>query len=150
MYEGASETPNRTYGPIDQPLIRYADVVLMLAEAINEQRGGDPEAISLVNSIRQRVGMPALRNVTGQTDLRERIRNESRWELAIEGINYFDELRWGTWKEKKFYDGAGARQIWGENQYNYFWAGDHITTWPIPRVEIERNSNLQQSAGWID
>jgi starch-binding outer membrane protein, SusD/RagB family len=150
VYEGASETPNRAFGPIDQPLIRYADVVLMLAEAINEQRGGDPEAVNLVNSIRQRAGMPALQNVGGQSGLREKIRNERRWELAIEGINYFDELRWGTLKDKKFYTGAGARQVWGENQYNYFWAGDHITTWPIPRVEIERNNNLQQNQGWID
>jgi starch-binding outer membrane protein, SusD/RagB family len=150
VYEGASETPNRAFGPIDQPLIRYADVVLMLAEAINEQRSGDAEAVNLVNSVRQRAGMPNLQNVTGQADLRERIRNERRWELAIEGINYFDELRWGTWTEKKFYDGAGARQIWGENQYSYFLAGDYITTWPIPRVEIERNSNLVQNPGWID
>ncbi len=149
VYEGASETPHHRYGPIDQPLIRFADVVLMLAEAINEQRGGNQEAIDLVNSIRQRAGMPGLQNVTGQADLRDRIRNERRWELALEGIIFFDELRWGTWKDN-FYEGAGARQIWGENQYNYYWAGDYITTWPIPRVEIERNSNLTQNPGWID
>jgi hypothetical protein len=85
----------------------------MLAEAINEQRGGDAEAINLVNSIRQRAGMPDLTGVSGQEDLRERIRNERRWELAMEGINLFDEMLWGTWKAKKFYPGNGTKEIWG-------------------------------------
>lgn len=151
VYEGGSQTPDAYYCPTDQPLIRYADVLLMLAEAINEQRGGDNEAISLVNQVRNRAGMPDLLNIEGQSDLRERIRNERRWELALEGINLFDELRWGTWKEKKFYAGNGTKQIWGgPNTFNYNWKGDYIYTWPIPRDEVERNSNLIQSNGWID
>lgn len=151
VYEGANETPDPWYCPTDQPLIRYADVVLMLAEAINEQRGSDAEAISLVNSIRQRAGMPPLSGVSGQDDLRERIRNERRWELAMEGINLFDEMRWGTWKDKKFYPGNGTKEIWGgPNRFNYNWKGDYLYTWPIPRNEIERNKNLQQTPGWIE
>ncbi|MGB9747539.1 MAG: RagB/SusD family nutrient uptake outer membrane protein [Bacteroidales bacterium] len=151
VYEGANETPNAWYCPTDQPLIRYADVVLMLAEAINEQRGGDAEAINLVNSIRQRAGMPDLTGVSGQEDLRERIRNERRWELAMEGINLFDEMRWGTWKAKKFYPGNGTKEIWGgPNRFNYTWKGDYLYTWPIPRNEVERNPNLQQTPGWLE
>jgi hypothetical protein len=151
VYEGGNETPDAWYCPTDQPLIRYADVLLMLAEAINEQRGGDAEAVNLVNTVRQRAGMPDISGVSGQADLRERIRNERRWELSMEGINLFDEMRWGTWKDKKFYSGNGTKQIWGgQNTFNYNWKGDYLYTWPIPRDEVERNSNLQQTPGWIE
>ena len=157
VYEGSNETPNRQYGPIDQPLIRYADVVLMLAEAINEQRF-DKEAIDLVNSVRERAGVIALQNgdgtlptfVSGQDNLRERIRNERRWELALEGINLFDEMRWGTWKEVKFHEGNGIQEIWGTNNASYSWRGDYLYNWPIPRTEREMNENLEQNDGWID
>ena len=157
VYEGASETPDRNYGPIDQPLIRYADVVLMLAEAINEQRFSD-EAISLVNSVRTRAGVIALQRadaskptyVSNQADLRERIRNERRWELALEGINLFDEMRWGTWKEKKFTPGNGIKQIWGTVTSPYSWRGDYLYNWAIPQTEVERNRNLIQNPGWIN
>ncbi len=157
VYEGASETPARDYGPIDQPLIRYADVVLMLAEAITEQRYSD-EAITLVNSVRTRVGAPALQDtdaskptyVSGQANLRERIRNERRWELALEGINLFDEMRWGTWKDKKFYPGNGIKQVWGTITSPYSWRGDYLYNWAIPQTEVEMNKNLVQNPGWIN
>ena len=157
VYEGASETPARDYGPIDQPLIRYADVVLMLAEAINEQ-GFKVEAINLVNSVRTRAGVVALQNtdaskptyVNTQTAMRDRIRNERRWELALEGVNLFDEMRWGTWKDKKFQTGNGIKQIWGTITSPYSWRGDYINNWAIPQTEVEMNKNLTQNAGWIN
>jgi hypothetical protein len=157
VYEGASETPARDYGPIDQPLIRYADVVLMLAEAINEQ-GFKDEAITLVNSVRARVGVVALQKddatkptyVNSQATLRERIRNERRWELALEGINLFDEMRWGTWKDKKFYTGNGIKQTWGTLTSPYSWRGDYLYNWAIPQTEVEMNKNLVQNSGWIN
>ncbi|MCX6328340.1 MAG: RagB/SusD family nutrient uptake outer membrane protein [Bacteroidia bacterium] len=157
VYEGNTELIDRDYGPIDQPLIRYADVVLLLAEAINEQRYPDQEAIDLVNSVRTRAGVIALQNtnaslptyISGQDNLRERIRNERRWELACEGINLFDEMRWGTWKDKKFYPGNGVKQVWGKVIVPYSWRGDYLYKWPIPQTEIEMNSNLVQNGGWV-
>lgn len=157
VYEGSTETPSREYGPIDQPLIRYADVVLLLAEAINEQ-GFKTEAVNLVNSVRTRAGHVALQTtdaslptyVNNQANMRERIRNERRWELALEGINLFDEMRWGTWKEKKFTTGNGIKQIWGTLTSPYSWRGDYITKWAIPQTEVEMNSNLVQNPGWIN
>lgn len=156
VYEG-TETPARDYGPIDQPLIRYADVVLLLAEAINEQ-GFKEEAVSLVNSVRTRAGAVALTStnassptfVATQANLRERIRNERRWELALEGINLFDEMRWGTWKEKKFAAGNGIKQIWGTLTTPYSWRGDYISNWAIPQTEVEMNKNIIQNEGWIN
>lgn len=157
VYEGASETPARDYGPIDQPLIRYADVVLLLAEAINEQ-GFKDEVVTLVNSVRSRAGTVALQNtdplkptyVNNQANMRERIRNERRWELALEGVNLFDEMRWGTWKDKKFYTGNGVKQIWGGLVGPFAWRGDYLYNWAIPQTEVEMNKNLTQNAGWVN
>lgn len=156
--EGTTEIVNRRYVPIDVPLIRYADVLLLLAEAINEQRF-DPDAISIVNQVRGRAGCALLQStngdlptyVSGQDNLRERIRNERRWEFNMEGINLFDELRWGTWHEKKFAPGSGEKQIWGElDGAGYFWPGDYYYKWAIPRTEVEMNSNIKQNDGWLD
>jgi hypothetical protein len=157
VYEGNAETPARDYGPTDFALIRYADVLLMWAEALNEQ-GLTSDAIAKTNEVRARAGVQVLQNtnaalptfITGQTDLRERIRNERRVEFPNEGINFFDEMRWKSWKDKAFADGNGVKQIWGKVVYAYSFKGDYIYTWPIPAVEIERNPNLTQNTGWIN
>ncbi len=152
--EGASEIPNRSYSPIDFPLIRYADILLNLAEALNEQNK-TAEAIQYVNMVRDRAEVALLNSneytqVKGQSDLRERIRNERRWEFNGEGVTFFDEVRWKTWGDSKFAKGSGLKQIWGQTQYSYLWAGDYIYNWPIPRTEVEMNSNLIQTEGWVD
>ena len=154
--EGASEIPNRSYSPIDIPLIRYADVVLSLAECLNEQgqQSQIDEAIQLVNQVRERAGVAALNSnqytqVNGQEDLRTRIRNERRWEFAGEGVNFFDEMRWKTWHETKFFAGAGLKQIWGQPQYTHSWAGDYLYSWAIPKAEMQVNSNLTPNEGWL-
>jgi hypothetical protein len=154
VYEGISETINRSYGPTDFPIIRYADVLLMWAEALNEQ-GLTSDAVAKVNEVRARAGVGLLNSntataVAGQDDLRERIRNERRVEFPNEGINYFDELRWKSWKDKVFYAGNGVKQVWGANVYTYSFQGDYIYNWPIPLVETQRNPNLKQNDGWIN
>ena len=152
--EGSTEIPNRNYSDIDIPIIRFADIVLSLAECLNEQ-GKTNEAITWVNKVRSRAGIAELNSneyttVNGQEDMRKRIRNERRWEFAGEGVNFFDEMRWKTWKENKFFEGAGLKQIWGQAQYTHTWAGDYLYNWPIPRSERDMNPNLEQNAGWID
>lgn len=154
VYEGSTQLIDRTSGPIDFPVIRYADVVLMWAEALNEQ-SFSPEAITLVNLVRARAGVALLNSspattVTNQADLRERIRNERRVEFPNEGINYFDELRWKTWKDKVFSAGNGIKQIWGANVSTYSYVGDQILNWAIPASEIQMNNSLTQNPGWIN
>lgn len=80
--------------------------------------------------------------------MRNRIRNERRWEFAGEGINFFDEMRWKTWHETKFFEGAGLKQIWGQPQYTHTWVGDFIYSWAIPKSEIQVNGNLTPNDGW--
>ncbi|MEX6686994.1 RagB/SusD family nutrient uptake outer membrane protein [Danxiaibacter flavus] len=153
--EGSNEVLVRDQTPIDIPVIRYADVLLMWAEALNE-KSNVPAAIELVNAVRSRAGIALLQTgnanlptfVSGQADMRERIRNERRVEFACEGIDYFDELRWGTLKEKVFANGNGVLRVWGENITTYKYPGDYITTWPIPRAEVQRNSNITPTPGW--
>ncbi|WP_146902028.1 RagB/SusD family nutrient uptake outer membrane protein [Adhaeribacter aerolatus] len=155
VYEGNSELLTRDASPTDMPIIRYADVLLMWAEAINEQ-GFSQDAVNLVNQVRARAGVAPLQTtnaalptyVNTQVNMRERIRNERRREFPNEGINFFDEMRWKTLKEKVFATGNGARMVWETNVHTYSYLGDHLYNWAIPQVEIERNPNLKQNPGW--
>jgi hypothetical protein len=144
----------REYSPIDVPIIRYADVLLSLAEALNEQ-GKTNDAIPYVNMVRGRAGVALLGSnpyttVAGQDDLRDRIRREKRWELACEGTLYFDELRWGTWYDSKLFEGSGLKQCWGETSVSWTKNGDYYTKWPIPATERQLNTALTQNDGWVD
>jgi len=145
-----------TYNPLDIPLIRYADVLLGLAEAHNEQNEFD-DALACVNQVRARAGVAELNSadymgetVTSQEELRERIRKERKWELAGEQVLYFDELRWGTWKEDKFGNDNGLMHAWGGMIQKYNLGGDYYQLWPVPRSEVEKNDALVQNEGWIN
>lgn len=144
----------RQYSPIDVPLIRYADILLSLAEALNEQ-GMTDEAIPYINRVRERAGIAPLNSnqytqVAGQDDLRKRIQKEKRWELACEGVEYFDELRWGTWFESTMFEGAALKECWGTPVVEWLSVGAHSTIWPIPTAERQMNRNLTQNPGWMD
>lgn len=155
VHEGNNELLNRAFGPIDYPVIRFADVLLMRAEARIELNQLT-QAMADINRVRARVGMPPLQNtnsalptfVNGQSNLRDRLRNERRAEFPNEGINFFDEVRWRTWRNTAFRAGNGVAQVWGQNTAPYNWAGDFLYRWPIPQVEIERNPTLVQNPGW--
>ena len=142
--------------PFDIPLIRYADVLLGLAEAHNEQNEFD-EALACVNQVRARAGVAEINSadykgvqVTSQNELRERIRMERKWELAGEQVIYFDELRWGSWKEDKFGNDNGLMHAWGGMIQKYNLGGDYYQLWPVPRSETEKNDALKQNDGWIN
>ena len=154
------EYASSEYTGIDMPVFRYADVLLCLAEAVNEQ-GRTSEAIDYVNKVRDRAGVDELDSnswtaVEGQEDLRRRIIDEKHWEFAGEaGTVYEDELRWGVWHERRFLGSepgvdseAGLKQVWGENMSAYIYAGDFCNRWAIPQREKERNQNLVQNEGW--
>jgi len=89
---------------INFPLIRYADVLLSLSEAINEQSGPTAEAFELVNQVRRRafgkeiLTPDATVDLAGLTaeELRQAIREERKKEFVQEGQRWFDLVRWGT------------------------------------------------------
>ena len=146
-------------------LMRYAEVLLRRAECLNEL-GRTDEAVAVVNQVRTRAGHIALDSagypgtaVGGQDDLRERIRNEFYWELGGEDSMYFNELRWGTWLDRKFRDGTypgapmnsnGLMQVWGTTTYRWQCNGSYVRYWPIPAKEREMNPALTQNEGWRD
>lgn len=147
------ECTNETYNPVDVPIIRYAEVLIDLAEALNEQ-GRTPEAVKYLNMVRARAGVgqyntgdPALA-VSDIMDCRDRICKERRWELACEEVIYYDELRQGTWKDFRFAKGNGLCEPWGTPSYQVSWGGDAYLHWAIPAKEIEMNNNLKQNSGW--
>ncbi|MES2731687.1 MAG: RagB/SusD family nutrient uptake outer membrane protein [Bacteroidota bacterium] len=145
---------NVSFNPIDVPIFRYADVLLGLAEALNEQ-GKYQEAIPFLNQVRNRAQVAPLNEVGNSyvavgssSDLRLRIRKERKWELAGEEQLYYDELRWGTWQTDKFATGNGMLEVWGAPVYNYNWGGTAYLKWPIPSSETERNTKLIQNDNW--
>jgi hypothetical protein len=73
---------------------RYAEILLNYAEAQNEAVDADQSVYDAVNAIRTRAGMPALPAHLSRDEMRERIRNERRVELAYEEHRYFDVRRW--------------------------------------------------------
>ena len=73
--------------------MRYAEILLTYAEAKNEFSGPDQTVYDAINHVRRRAGQPEISGL-GQAELRERIRNERRVELAFENKRYFDIMRW--------------------------------------------------------
>jgi hypothetical protein len=78
----------------DWIFIRYAEVLLNYAEAKNEASGPDASVYSAINAIRKRAGMPDLEAGLSKDQMRAKIRNERRIELAFEEHRFFDIRRW--------------------------------------------------------
>lgn len=145
------EYTRRENCPIDEPIIRYADVLLMWAEALIEKNELSA-AQAIVKQVRDRVDMPTMDvYFSDQTIARNYVRDERRREFVGEGINFFDEMRWKTLKETKFeYGPKTSMQVWGgiaTGSPVYSWT-DYWYTWPVPRKELEINTNLQKTPGW--
>lgn len=129
-------------------IIRYADVLLMLAEALNEQGGQAKidEGIGLVNQVRTRATVATMATGMSQGDFRQAIIDERVLELTGEGHRFFDLVRWGLAD-----DYMGTTSIHGdhpkslsggifvENKHEYLW---------IPELELTANPNLQQNPGY--
>jgi hypothetical protein len=118
--------------------MRYADVLLMEAEALNE--AGHPDlAVVPLNKVRKRAKMKEYATTTSQTDLRAAIRMERWKELAFEGHRAFDLARWLT--------GDQLRQHYINVKYPFaenFEVGKHELL-PIPLVDMQANQNLVQN-----
>lgn len=145
---------------VDYPLIRYADVLLMLAEALVESGNYDYyEVCSYVDAVRQRgdVLMPTIENAEGKyhtlstDELRDVIRHERRVEFAIEGLRYSDIRRWKIGPEA-ISDCYSFVKITNtddpENPFTYYEKQLFVKRtfneakgylWPIPAIEIQTN-----------
>ena len=143
---------NRLHTPFAFPLIRFADVLLMLSEAYNEA-GQLDKAVTEFNKVRNRVGMPGLNSgpewmvVSNKEQMAERIRKERAVEFAGEGLRFSDLRRWGYEIAHKTLNNVDAVNIYGEPIYTHLFT-ERDMLWPIPGVERERNKELTQNPGW--
>lgn len=138
-------------GP-DQPggqdfyVIRYADVLLMRAEALAET-GQLTEVYPLLDQLRTRAKMPTVTQVNGtaltQAQLIAMVRAERRVELAMEGLRFFDVKRWG--EVEKAYDRVKADKI---GPYTAVYKGRQSEVFAIPQSEIDANDKLVQNPIW--
>ncbi|MEM7486863.1 MAG: RagB/SusD family nutrient uptake outer membrane protein [Bacteroidota bacterium] len=135
-YEVSSTGPDD--GGSDHIIIRFADVVLKYAEALNEN-GRTPEAIVQLDRIRSRAGLTGT-TATTQTDVRAAIRQERRFELIGEGKRWFDLKRYGTAIEvmNAFFAGGNVDNI-----------NENDLVLPIPQSQIDTDPGvIEQNEGY--
>lgn len=160
------ENYNQPKVPLNHRILRYADVLLMYAEACNEE-GDDGNARNALNAVRNRVG---LESVTSSGDqLRDAIRSERRLELACENHRLYDIRRWTDSNGKKVISnllGANGTFVkWNTNEAtadSYEWENQYEPSnkgetfieerdliFPIPLYEITMsNGSITQNPGW--
>jgi hypothetical protein len=131
----------------DWVYLRYAEILLMYAEAQNEISGPDATVYNAINAIRTRpsVNLPPLPAGLSQSDMRDRIHHERRIELAMEGQRYFDLKRWKLDRViiPTIKDPSGAARTFPLRD----------TLWPVPQSEMDvaityGNTNFKQTPGW--
>lgn len=144
------DAPIRRNSPVNFPLIRYADVLLMYAEAQNEAAGPSTAVYNAVNSVRARVGVAEVPAGLSQADLRTQIRLERFRELLFESHGYMDVRRWRTAHTNDPIFGLNhdvvdfryqklLTKVFKENR-------DYL--WPIPGQERDLNPLITQNPGY--
>ncbi|SEW25441.1 Starch-binding associating with outer membrane [Chitinophaga sp. YR573] len=134
-----SPLTNQSQSGINFPVIRYADILLLDAEVLNEINGAPTaDAYAAINKVRTRAGIADLTTGLNQADFRDSVFLERRKEFIQEGMRWFDlSRRGGTYLYdalKKFPDKTGAAV--------------KDTLYPIPQSERDLNSLLTQNPGW--
>jgi hypothetical protein len=120
----------------DWPLMRYAEVLLMHAEVVNELDGPVEEVYSAINQIRGRTGveMPSLKSGLNKEQMRQAIRKERRIELAFEGFRYDDVKRWKIAEERLNMDASEGVVNRTFEKKNYHW--------PLPQSEVDKSNGI--------
>jgi hypothetical protein len=139
---------------VNWPVYRYAEVLLMLSECLNEQNK-QAEALTHLNAVRQRAGLPAFTN-SAQAALRTALLRERRVELAFENKRWSDLIRSGTAVTVMTAFGASVKANPGRYYYasgvaplpNSFSITNNSLLYPIPVTEIIINPGLIQNPGY--
>lgn len=139
---GKLKDPGATLSPFahgnDIVYMRYADVLLMLAEAYNES-GDSPSSLLYLNQVRSRAGISNV-TTTDQASLRDNIKQERKWELAGEYTEYYDLQRWGDIEESLSQNPDAIQLNVGYNP--------RVELYPIPLFELQANEFLEQNPGY--
>ncbi len=125
-------------------ILRYSDVLLMMAEALNNQ-GKTGEAEDFLNQVRSRAQIDPKTGLS-QAEMSQAIIDERVMELTGEGHRFFDLVRWGLAD-----DYLGASSLHGDHPKSLsggvFQSGKHELVW-IPQGELASNPNLRQNPGY--
>lgn len=173
-YTDITDKDDRSNSALGLILARYAEVLLIYAEAKMELNQIDATVYTALNEVRQRptVSMPAITSGKTQADLRYIIRKERNYELGLEGLRLFDIRRWkiaekvmngpflgripnGLLAKAPVFDVNGIPDYSGvpnraqmrlveTRAFNV--NRDYL--WPIPLIETLTNPNLKQNAGY--
>jgi hypothetical protein len=134
--------PEASTAPFDHGndiiFMRYADVLLLLAEANNE-KGSSSAALPFLNEVRNRAGLGDI-TTSDQAELRAIIKQERKWELAGEYTEYYDLQRWGD-LEASMAINPDAIQL----NVSY---EPKLELYPIPLSQLQANENLTQNPGY--
>ena len=155
-YVSDEDLQNPSNSGLNIALLRYAEVLLIYAEAKIEMNEIDQSVYDAINAVRQRVNMPPITRseASTQAEVRKVVRRERTVELAFEGLRLFDIRRWriaedvmqgnpkGTYYVKdgevKQVEVTGVNRTFDPNK-------DYL--WPIPSREREL-VDLSQNPGW--
>lgn len=123
---------------LNYKVIRYADVLLMLAEALTE--AGEPDdAATYLNMVRTRVGLPEVSTTLGQADMRARIEHEMLMELG------WENKRLPYLKRHDLFKKAVLQPH--DPDFDFFVDGKSELL-PVPQNEVDLNPNVTQNPGW--
>jgi hypothetical protein len=145
-------------GGFDYPYLRYADVLLSAAEALNNSSGPSSEAYGYVNQVRARAKVPNLTAGLTQAAFRDSLSLERRYEFAMEGHGVFDSRRNWPWAKKRVEANVALIATLNKSPYtssvekNTAAApiADKWQLYPIPAHACELNPALTQNPGWED
>lgn len=164
---------SRGVSDLNVGIFRYAELLLLYAEAKIEANELDASVYDAINQVRARAGMPALPGNLSQAALRSALRYERKIELCNDGLRWYDLRRWNIAPQVMngvIYLNRGAK-VWTKNVishidenstpiYNSAEALKYFTTqevvfkvnkdeyWPIPQQERDANPNLDQNQGY--
>lgn len=157
QYEGVMDSKT-LWTSINYPILRYSDILLMYAEAVNEvSESYIMEAYNSVKEVRDRAGIetPDASEYSSQASMRTLIRNERGRELAFESLRKYDLIRWGTLvTSMKGLSSWVNDDRWVKNTTaEYAWATssnvqEKHEVLPIPTIELGVNKLLKQNSMW--
>ncbi|QRQ99882.1 RagB/SusD family nutrient uptake outer membrane protein [Dyadobacter sandarakinus] len=123
------------------PILRYAEVLLIHAEAENEANGPTAKAYKSINRVRSRAGLPALTPGLSKDQFRDSVYLDRRLELTYEYQRWFDLIRLKDATGKSTFV-TNLHKVGKTN------AADKHRLYPLPQSEIDNNKLLVQNSGW--
>lgn len=149
--EYEADKKDKNFTSINFPILRYADVLLMIAEAENEANGG-PTALAYecINEVRKRAGLEGIPEGKSQEDFRRAVKDERAMELCFEYTRRFDLIRWGEFVKnmRELVPLAQSGENWTQgptNVYTYFQVSSTYNYFPIPDEEMSTNDAITQN-----